>query len=214
MTESNSNFEANKSIGTKDWILSRIRAFCKRHSKWVGYGGAFLAGSFINIWSDSSVKYGLQLLNRMFNVNERPINILSWIALSVVILLPAGRLLTERYARSRTYEKRLAILYRNQIDKSLRLFSEGRIGWGLGLTLQSCPNLQDGWKTQEVKIEYLPNEYIFPKNINNAYQQYLATEFPQIYTEDNTRLMLIENPVSFSDMLPLRLKVQKTKWGL
>jgi hypothetical protein len=213
MTESNSNLEVNKNIGDKDWILNGIHAFCKRHSKWTGYGGAFLVGSFINIWSDSTVKYGLQLLNRMFNVNERPINILSWIALSFVILLPVGRLLTERYAHSRTYAKRLAALYRNQIDKLLQPFSEGRIGWGLGLTLQSCPDLQEGWSTKEVAIEYRPIEYIFPQEINNAYQQYLATEFPQMYTEDKTRLMLVETPVAFSDMFPLRLTVQKTKWS-
>ncbi|MCL4537354.1 MAG: hypothetical protein M1610_07175 [Nitrospirae bacterium] len=213
MTENNLNFEFNKNISRNDLILSEIHAFCKRYSKWVGYGGAFLAGGFINIWSDETVTGILQLLNRMFDINYRSINILSWMALFIVTLLPAGLFLTERYARHRTYEKRLAALYQSRIDKLLQPFSAGRIGWGLGLTLQSCPDLQEGWSTKEVKIEYLPIEYMFQRNINSAYQHYLDTEFPQIYTEDKTRLMLIKNPVAFSDMKILRLEVQKTKWS-
>lgn len=213
MTKNNFNFELNRNIGIKDCILSGIHTFCKHYSKWAGIAWAFLGGVFINILSDATVKDVLQLQDRMFNTNERPINILSWVALSVAILLPAGRFLTERYTRSRTYEKRLANLYRNRIDKLLQPFSAGRIGWGLGLTLQSCPDLQGGWSTKEVKIEYNPIEYTFPENIDKAYQQYLVTEFPQMYTEDKTRLMLIENPVAFSDMKILRLKISKTKWS-
>src|SRR3989338_5214170 len=49
--------------------------------------------------------------------------------------------------------------------------------------------------------------------MEGAYQKYLVGEFRQLYTQDKTRLMLIENPVAFSDMQYLRLKDQQTKWS-
>lgn len=207
------NFEDSKTISPKDWILNGVLAWLKRYSKLPGYAFAFLIGIFINSCSDSTVKGLWQVLNRMFNIHERPINILSWAASLVALISLAGRFLIERYTNNRTYEKRLATLYHNRINKSLHPFYRGHIGWGIGLTLQPCPNLQDGWTTKEVEIEYEPISYTFPPEIDKCYHDYMKEEFWRKYTEDRPRLMLVENPAAFFDMLTLRLKVQKTTWS-
>lgn len=204
-------------IDNKDWIIEKAHLFCRRHHNWAGYASAFLIAAFVNVWSDPSVKDILQLLNRMF-LFERSITItiFSWIALSVTILIPVGQFVAEKYVRSRTYEQRLAILYSNKIDPLLRPFQKGHIGWGLGLTLQSCPNIKEGWSTNEVRIDYRPIEYDVARmgiDVSQKYDNYLQHTFPTLYSEDRTRLMLLENPVAFTDMFPLTLKVGKTKWS-
>ena len=70
----------NEIINTKDWVIDRARNFCERHSKWSGIAGAFLAGSFVNVWTDPNVQTWSVLSNRLFDIQTRPLNVLSWFA--------------------------------------------------------------------------------------------------------------------------------------
>lgn len=207
------NLKAYRAITTREWLIDVTLEFCERHSGWSGIAGAFLVGLFINTWSDPNVHNLSELLNRLFNVHARSLNILSWIATTVILLLSFGRLSLAWYSRKRSYEIRLAELYRDRVDSCLRPFQRGRIAWGLSLTLQSPPDLRKGWPVEEVHIEYDITQYVFPGHIDELYKQYVESDFHKKYQDDRTRLMLTENPIVFSDLPTLRLRVRWTKWS-
>ncbi|MEW6417727.1 MAG: hypothetical protein AB1480_06360 [Nitrospirota bacterium] len=201
----------NEIINTKDWVIDRARNFCERHSKWSGIAGAFLAGSFVNVWTDPNVQTWSVLLNRLFDVQTRPLNVLSWFAVFIILFLSVGRYSLQWYSRKRSYNIRLAELYRDKVDLSLQPFQRGRIAWGLGLTLQSCPDLHAGWLMESVRIQHDTTQYVVPKEWEDSYKKYVDTVFRG--KDDRTRLMIVENPIAFSDAPTLQLRVQETKYS-
>lgn len=201
----------NENINTKDWVIDRARDFCERHSKWSGIAGAFLAGSFTNVWTDPNVQTLSILLNRLFDIQTRPLNVLSWFAVCTMLFLSIGKYSLQIYSRKRSYNIRLAELYRNKVDPFLLPFQRGRIAWGLGLTLQSCPDLHAGWLIESVRIQHDTTQYVVPKEWEDSYRKYVDTVFRG--KDDRTRLMLIENPVAFSDAPTLKLQVQESKYS-
>lgn len=200
-------------ISTTDWVLDRSRDFFERQSKWTGIAVAFLMGMFVNIFSDPNVNNLRELLNRMFNVHIRSLNVLSWFAAIIILLLTLGRFLLKMYFRKHSYAVKLAEIYHEKVDSSIQPFSRGRIAWGLGLTLQSCPDLRRGWSIEKIQIQYDPTKYVFPRGLDKSYRDYLEKKFPTKYADDKIRLMLIEDPRAFSDAPTLVLRVQETKWS-
>ncbi len=200
-------------ISTTDWVLDRGRDFFERQSGWTGIAVAFLIGMFVNVFSDPNVNDLQELLTRMFSIHIRSLNVLSWFAVIIILLLPLGRLLLERYSRERSYAIRLAEIYRQKADSSLQLFQRGRITWGLGLTLQSCPDLYRGWSIENIRIQHDSTKYTLPSELDKSYRHYLETKFRTKQVDDRTRLMLIEDPRTFSDAPTLVLRIQETKWS-
>jgi len=214
MQEKNLNLTKNHiKISTTDWMLDRSRDFFEHQSGWTGIAVAFLIGMFVNVFSDPNVNDLQQILNRIFNIHIRLLNVLSWFAVIIILLLPLGRLLLERYSRERSYAIRLAEIYRQKADPSLQLFQRGRITWGLGLTLQSCPDLHRGWSIENIRIQYDSTKYALPPELDKSYKYYLETRFRTKQADDRTRLMLIEDPRAFSDAPTLVLRIQETKWN-
>lgn len=214
MKEKNLDLTKNHiKISTTDWVLDRTRDFFEHQSEWTGIAVAFLIGMFVNVFSDPNVNGLQELLNRTFNVRIRSLNVLSWFAVIIILLLSLGRLLLERYSRKRSYAIRLAEIYRQKVDLSLQPFQRGRIAWGLGLTLQSCPNLHAGWSMKNIQIQYDSTNYVLPSGLDESYKHYLETEFCTKHIDDRTRLMLIKDPRAFSDAPTLVLQVQETKWS-
>ena len=200
-------------ISTTDWVLDRSRDFFEHHSEWTNIAVAFLIGMFVNVFSDPSVNGLQELLNRMFNVHIRLLNMLSWFAVIIILSLSLGRPLLERYFRGRSYAIRLAEIYRQKVDLSLQPFQRGRIAWGLGLTLQSCPDLHKGWSLENIRFQYDSTKHALPHVLSESYRYYLEKKFRIEYADDRTRLMLIEDSRVFSDAPTLVLRVQETKWS-
>jgi len=190
------------------------RSICERLSGLTGIAGGFLLGMIVNALS-GPVNNSPDLLNWLFfDVRSRLLpTLLSWLAVVILLFLSLGRRLLSWYARTRSYDVRLAELYHNSVDPFLQPFQRGRIAWGLGLTMQSCPDLHAGWLAGDVRIEHDTTKYELPPELESAYREYVDTVFSKKYTEDRTRLMLIENPRAFSDARPLRLRVKETKYS-
>jgi hypothetical protein len=207
------NAEDQDVLTRRDWLVQALLNFFERHSGWSGFAGGLLIGLAVNAASDPNLLNLSELLDRLFNVKSRPLNWLTWVAVVAMLLLSVGRLLLRWYSRRQSYEIRLANLYRNQVHESLLPFQRGRLGWGLSLTLQSSPDLQEGWRVGMVHIQHDITQCVLPTNLDNLYESYRGTEFVARFPDDKTRLMLTQNPVSFSDLPTLRLKVQQTKWS-
>ncbi|HXG37900.1 MAG TPA: hypothetical protein VNL36_03920 [Bacteroidota bacterium] len=198
----------------RDWILERLRHFSDQYSGWTNIAAAYLAGLFVNTMSDPGVRNIGEILGRIFDLHQRPMPaFLSWLALVVFFVFTAARTLLPIYFRKRSYELLLAKMYRDKVDDSVKQFQRGRIAWGSNLTLQTCPDLHNGWQFHELQFSHETDFHTLPEGIDSAYQDYLSHQFNQEFSFDATRLMLAENPVSFSDLPNLRLKVRRTTWS-
>jgi isopentenyldiphosphate isomerase len=207
------DLEEDKAITTRDWLLASVLKFCERYSGWSGFAGGLFLGLVVNALSDPGIPDLNGLVNRLFNVVSRPLNWLSWVAIGVMLLLSLVRRLLRWYSRRQSYEIKLARLYRNQVHESLRPFQRGHVAWGLSLTLQSSPDLRDGWRVEMVHVRHDITQYALPGNLDKLYRQYIDEEFHVKFSDDKTRFMLTQNPVSFSDLPTLRLSIQQTKWS-
>jgi hypothetical protein len=191
----------------KEWLLDRLLNVTDRWYKLVGIAFAFLGGQIVNLSTDQSGYNVVQLLSRMYN---SPFSI---VAVLFILLSWPGRWVLRQYLKARSFNVRLARLYRDKIEAFLQPSQRGRIGWGTSLTLQSCPELHLGWQIRTVQIEHDSTKHSISGEIGENYKDYLATEFRHRYTDDKTRLMLIENPAAFSDSPTLRLRVRETTWS-
>jgi hypothetical protein len=210
---SSDDAQVYQTIRNMDWLLNRVHNFCEQKSNWASIAGAFMVGLAINTWSDPNIQNPYDLLVRLFGLSTRPWNLLNYFAIFIVFTFTIGRIILKKYFKKRSYEVQLANLYRDRVDDNLKPFQRGRIAWGNCLTLQSCPNLHQGWLPSEIQIQHDTFKYVLPKNIDQFYKDYLLNEFYPKWQSDATRLMLAENPRAFSDLLPLRIKVKQTKWS-
>jgi isopentenyldiphosphate isomerase len=88
------------------------------------------------------------------------------------------------------------------------------IGWGGSLTLQSCPILHRGWLTTEVEVRHNTALYSIPKEYSQSYQEYFYRYFEEKRFFDNKpSIMLVRNPIAFSDSPTLVLETQETLYS-
>lgn len=202
-------------ISLMDQMIEQMYKFCVKNSAWSGIAGAFLTGLFVNVWSDPSIHDLPQLLNRIFNFSERPINILSWLAIFIMIFLTLGKFLLGKYLNRQSFGIRIAKLFEENVTgpAAAYQFHKGRITWGPTITLQSCPDLRNGWFIKNVEITHLTKFHTLPTDIEPSYVDYLKSEFYKKFNDDRTRLMLTKNPVAFTDNPTLRIEVMQTKWS-
>lgn len=202
----------DKQITKRDHLVAVTLKACNQYRGWSGFAGGLLLGLAVNAFSDPNITNYSQVANRLFSIS-RPLNWLSWAAVGVMLFTTLGRIALDRYSRRRSYEMRLAHLYRGLADESIRPFQRGRIALGKTLTIQSSPDLHGGWPIERVRIQHDVTSYMFPSDMSPSYSEYLGNEFYKGFADDRTRLLLVENPVSFTDLPTLRLKVQHTKWS-
>lgn len=196
-----------------DWILDKYRMFFEKYFHFRGIAGGFLIGLFVNAMSDSSISHINEVYDRFLNIHSRSFNYLTWFALILILVFTLSQIFLKNYFKKKSFEINLANIYKDMADVSLLPFQRGRISWGNNLTLQSCPDLHQGWLPSEIKIQDDTIYNVLNKELDELYQNYLLNDFPKKFSFDATRLMLIENPRSFSDMKIIRIQVRYTKWS-
>jgi len=205
--------ETIPNIAKIDWLLDKYRIFLEKYFHFRGIAGGFLLGLFVNAMSDSSINHINQVYDRFLDIHSRPFNYLTWFALIIILLFTVSKIFLKNYFGKKSFEINLANIYKDMADISLRPYQRGRITWGSNLTLQSCPDLHQGWLPTEVQIQDDTTHNVLNKELDKEYQSYLLNDFPKKFSYDATRLMLIENPISFSDMKTIKIQVRFTKWS-
>jgi hypothetical protein len=174
---------------------------------------AFMLGVFTNALSDPSIRNAWDAVLRVYDLQARPIAWASVVATVTVVLLPVGRYLLERWARTDQFAIRLAALYERYIADDLRPYAAGRIAWGTALVLQSCPNLEAGWKPSEVTVIRRPTSFVLAADEVAAFDRWVAEQEPRGVNLRGTKYMLVKDPSSFSDASGLDLAVQECSYA-
>jgi len=112
-------------------ILDNIFFKCRvliKDQKRIVYSSAsgVLIGMLINTMSTPELsKSSSDILNNIFQVQNRPFNYLSWISLSIFLIIPITEKLLRFHYKKRRLESIFHDLLRNQIDSELIQFSDG-----------------------------------------------------------------------------------------
>lgn len=96
-----------------------------------------------------------------------------------------------------------------------------RYGWGIALSLQDCPDLQQGWRLSEkeklLEVEMKRSEngpFEMPETYRGLYQEYFSQHYEEKgFFHDGEKFMLENNPVAFTDQFPLRLRITPCRYS-
>lgn len=143
---------------------------------------------------------------------DRPTNLLTWLSVLILIVIPTINRVLSRLHKRRRYEIIFAELTQRYKAPSIAPFKA--IGWNGNLTLQSCPILHRGWLITEVQIRHSTTRYSIPQEYKQAYQEYLEKYFAEKrFFDDTVKIMLIRNPIAFSDSPTLILETQESLYS-
>jgi pyrimidine deaminase RibD-like protein len=86
------------------------------------------------------------------------------------------------------------------------------LGWNHALSLQDCPNLQEGWPVTQVELHHDDSKtFSFPQKYRSAFQAYYKRYYNEkrLY-DDGRKIMVTHNPIAFSDSPTLKLHTINT----
>lgn len=204
-------------IPTKfDKFLYWIKIFLS-NNKAIVYATAlsFLGGMFVNTLSTPELsKDILSVMKNVFAINERPLNIVSWIA-SLSILLPSFLTwVTNYHYKKRGIEKLFEGLLKERISPSIQSFSKGTIAWDTSMTLQQVPDLTKGWTLDEIDFDYEKTNFSIPQRWKAGYKEYYKNNYDRKgFKDDGNKYMLTINPSSFTDAPSLKLNLINCKYS-
>ena len=145
-------------------------------------------------------------------ITNRPANLLTWFSVATLVAIPVLNQTVSRLYKRRQYERIFAALVERHKSPSLAPFKA--IGWDGNLTLQSCPTLHRGWLTTEVKVYHNTVRYSIPKEYSQPYQEYFNRYYEEKrFFDDKPKIMLVKNPIAFSDSPTLILETQETLYS-
>ncbi len=177
----------------------------------IALSSGFLLGRVTN---ELSIPYTdwLDVVRGLFSLTNRPTNLLTWLSVFILIIIPiVERVILKLYKR-RKYEVLFADLVERYKSPSIAPFKA--IGWDGNLTLQSCPFLHRGWLITEVQIRHNTTRYSISQEYDQAYQEYFERYFAEKrFFDDGIKVMLRRNPIAFSDSSTLILETQEALYS-
>jgi len=165
-----------------------------------------------NELSAGDVKWN-NLLPRIFSIRERPTNLVSIIAVILMVLVPVALYISRKMYTGRRYDIVFAKLLEKLQDSAFCRYNT--ICLQQALTLQNCPLLDAGWRMSDIKINHHKTMFSMPKDIQLEYASYFkAHAKEERFIHDENKVMLIKNPTAFSDAMSLTLETRETKYSV
>ena len=104
-------------------------------------------------------------------------------------------------------------LTRDRVDSAIAPFGREALAWGPEVTLQLAPDLQAGWRLDDVEVVFDGTGFTLPHNDVSGYEEYLTSNAAR-FAQDGQKYMLARNPTAFSDAPRLSLEIRKTKFSV
>jgi len=181
-----------------DVLFSVYRFLYRNGSVLISFMIGILSGRVVNELSNPNVKTGTDLLVAMFSLSDRPLNYTTWILAVGIGGVLACRVLLRKTEYEHRYQSVIGGMLKRYTVEPLKQYDA--ISIDSVLTLQSCPNLNQGWALDEIAWEHQPTIFISSdEQTVGAYGE-----------DDNLKVMLINNPSAFTDTTRLNIKTQMT----
>ncbi len=171
----------------------------------------FLLGRIVNEFSYDSRTF-TQVISGLFSIVQQPTNFLSWICAITIPILPILQKALDRYhTKKQYYQIFMSILKKS---KSLTIENFPGLGWKEALSLQTCPNLHQGWLPKQIKIQHDTARFTLPDGERQPYNEYFKNNYNnKRFFDDGDKIMLSHNPISFTDSPTLLLSTKETKYS-
>jgi isopentenyldiphosphate isomerase len=202
-------------IPRSDRTLVKLRMYLEAVSpRALSVAGAFILGFVVNLSTDGSVTSLRGLAAKLLSVRSNPLLVLPWIALVVLVVFPLVRVGLRRYLRGRGHRDALAGMVQPRVDPSIAPYAGSTIAWGTSLPLALPPSLSDGWRASEVVVRYHGRAFTLPRDIQHAFDGFKRGHVSTgRFRDDGVKLMLLQNPASFSDAPTLQLTLGQTRYS-
>lgn len=201
-----------ETISRTDRLAFLLYRFFVANRGWLlTLASGFLIGRATNELSVPRASY-VDILDRMFSITDRPTNILSWLALMTIIGVPICYRVLARYHRQRRYDSVFALLVQKHKNPAIAPYNT--LGWGNSLSLQTCPDLHEGWMISELQLFHDTTVFVLPRRYEQAFEEYRRNYYDERrFFDDGDKIMLSRNPVAFSDSPTLVLNTQQTVYS-
>lgn len=177
----------------------------------MSFASGYFLGRVVNEFSVPNATF-LDGLDGIFAFGIRPANVLSWLTLLLLIVVPALKRYLPRYYRKRRYENLFARLLQQQRSSIITPFDS--LGLGDSLSLQTCPELNRGWKMSEVLLFHDTTRFTLPQQYQGLYENFFRANFDNNrFFDDRPKLSLARNPIAFSDSPTLALYTQEALYS-
>lgn len=195
-----------------DRFLYTLRIFLSKNKKIIiAMPTSFLLGMLINTLSSPELSKNIyKVLGNIFDLKERPLNIISWLSILPIILLPILTYITNLHYKNRGIELLFLSLLKKRISPSINNFAQGVIAWGTALTLQKAPNLTKGWTADDIDFHFFSKDYQIPNEWQWDYDNYVKKL--HIDNRNGIKYMITKNPFSFTDSPKLTLEVSNCNY--
>lgn len=114
-------------------------------------------------------------------------------------------------------ERAISVLLENflQRHKSPLVAPYSGLSWGDELSLQDAPEIREGWSLESVGLQYdATKPFSLPTEYRTSYRQYFSENYgTKKFNDDGEKLMISENPRSFSDAPTLDLTVRSCRYS-
>lgn len=177
----------------------------------VALSSGYLMGRVTNELSVETADWA-EIVRRLFGLSDRPANVLTWASLIVMIMIPTISRMTASFQVRRKYEVIFAHIIRGHKFSLISKFPG--VGWDNNLTLQAHPMLNRGWKIDEILIRHQTNKYSLPAEHEEEYRRYINSQRDkERFFDDKIKVMIIKNPVAFSDSPTLLLETKEVLYS-
>lgn len=121
-------------------------------------------------------------------------------------IVEENRPFIQRYRGGEQYDASFAWMVERHKSPIITPYSG--IGWGDALSLQTCPNLREGWPMSQVELCNDDDRWFsLPNRDRNAYKKYFDEQYEvKRFHDDGEKFMLTCNPTAFSKSLTLKLR--------
>ena len=171
----------------------------------------FLLSRLVNELSIPHVDF-LNVLNGIFSIIDRPTNILSWISLLLLGIIPVINYVVFKLYKKRQYHMIFASLTQKYKERSISNYNA--LAWGGELSLQTCPDLHRGWNMSTIQLSHDTTKFSLPDEYKQLYEKYFEKyKQEKRFFDDGIKYMVTHNPIAFSDSPTLKLQIKETKYS-
>jgi hypothetical protein len=199
-------------INVLDKIVFGLFKFIEKYQKGIiTLCSGFLLGRIVNEFSYDGISLS-QVLGGLFSTVNQPTNFLSWICAITIFTLPFLQKALDRYNTKKQYYQIFMSLLNKSKSRAMEKFPG--LGWAEALSLQTCPNLHQGWLPKLIKIQHDTTKFTLPDKEQQPYKEYFKNNYlNKRFFDDGVKIMLSLNPISFTDSPTLLLSTKETKYS-
>ncbi len=186
--------------------------FLEKERRWIiTLFSGFLLGRVTNEFSTTGATIS-SVIDGTFSITKRPANVLSWLSLIIILIIPVLQRIMRRYHHKKQYTQIFMNILKKHRSRTIAPFPG--LGWDEALSLQTCPQLNQGWPISQIKVQHSTTKFSIQPEYEKPYKEYFSKNYQKKrFFDDGDKIMLARNPAAFTDSPTLVLHTKEAKYS-